>query len=68
MTPEDDFLITMTDLRRYHCVSGIRRWFGEHNLDFRAFLEHGIMASDLLAAGDEMAERAVRLIRESRNG
>ncbi len=66
---EDDTLITIDDIRRYHCVSGIRRWFEAHNLDFRAFIrDGGIPASELLATGDALAERVVALTLENRRG
>lgn len=41
------------------CVTGTRRWFDRHDLDFRQFLREGIDADTLLATGDAMAQRVV---------
>ena len=68
MILDEDFRVTISDLQRYHCVRGVKGWFATHGLDFKAFLNDGIMASELVASGDAMAERVVRLIAESRNG
>lgn len=67
MTPDDDPIITIDDIRRYHCPGGIRRWFEANGLDFRQFLDDGGWpASRLLATGDALAERVVRLTIEVR--
>lgn len=56
----DDLVITITDVRRAgHCVSGARRWFERHGLDFRHFLKHGIPAADMLATGDAQGRQVV---------
>ena len=68
MSDSDDW-ITIEDIRRYHCVNGIGRWFTLNGLDFRKFIrDGGISATELLANGDALAERVVRLTREARNG
>ena len=56
-------IITVADLRPYHCVTGIRRWFELHGLDFADFLKNGIDAEALLATGDALAINAVERIR-----
>lgn len=66
MTPEEDFLITVTDLRPIYCPAGWRWWFPKYDLDLRDFLANGIMASVLLATGDFLAENAVARIQERR--
>lgn len=65
--------ITVTDIRRHHCITGTRRWFAANNLDFRAFIQNGgIEADELLATGDALAiavvEDAVRRREENPNG
>lgn len=52
----------MNDLRRHHCVSGIRRWFKANGLDFRAFMRDGISADDMRATGDAMGIDAVEKV------
>ncbi|WP_299311299.1 hypothetical protein [uncultured Halomonas sp.] len=60
--------ITVDDVRAVHCVHGIRAWFRAHDLDFRAFVRHGIDADVLVATGDQLAldivERKRRAQRE----
>lgn len=56
-----DLVITIDDVRKYHCVRGQKKWFEDHNLDFRKFLENGILATELLAAGDALAEHVVAM-------
>lgn len=49
-------IITISDVRRAgHCVSGARRWFQAHHLDFRAFLQNGIEVNLFLGTGDQLA-------------
>lgn len=55
----DPLILTMDDLRRHHCVSGIRRWFAANGLDFRDFVQKGIDAEVLLATGDALAVAVV---------
>ncbi len=67
-TPEDP-IVTITDIRKAgHCPSGARDWFKAHDLDFRAFLAHGLPASTLLATGDAYAEQVVSRKRERERG
>ena len=40
-----------------HCVSGARRWFNEHGLDFREFRYHGIDPIEFVTFGDTLALR-----------
>lgn len=60
-----DLIITMNDIRRYHCVRGIKSWFEGYGLDFRSFKENGILATDLAATGDGLALRVIRLTLEA---
>lgn len=63
----DDFIISMEDLRKCGmCASGVRRWFLDHDLDFKHFLKNGIAASTLIEMGDALGLRAVELTRERR--
>jgi len=52
-------IITMDDIRRHHCVAGIRRWFAANGLDFRDFMKNGIESDVLLATGDALAVAVV---------
>lgn len=62
-----DLVITISDVRRAgHCVSGARRWFDAHGLDFRAFLKHGISAEAMLATGDGQGRQVVERTIERR--
>lgn len=63
-----DLVITMTDIRRFHCVRGIKSWFAGYGLDFRAFRKSGILATDLAATGDGHALRVIRLTLERSDG
>lgn len=64
-----DTIITATDVHLAgHCITpGLRDWCEVNNLDFRKFIREGYPASVLIATGDELAERVVRLKGE-RNG
>lgn len=56
--------VTIDDVRAVGlCVAGSRAWFARHGLDFRAFLQEGLPAADILATGDAMALRAVERAR-----
>lgn len=62
-----DFIITMADLEKCSmCARGTRRWFLDHNLDFKHFLKNGIAASTLIEMGDALGLRAVELTRKRR--
>lgn len=58
MDAPDDLIITMDDCRKAgHCAAGVRTWFRDQGLDFRAFMKNGIPASEFLASGDGQAEQ-----------
>jgi hypothetical protein len=58
-------MITINDVRKAgHCVSGARRWFELHGFDFRAFVRDGLSEETLLATGDAMAIRVIRMKKE----
>lgn len=61
----DDVVMTVDDLHPYHCAWGIRRWFNEHGLDLRDFLDNGIPAKQLYDTGDAFA---IRLVERKVNG
>jgi hypothetical protein len=53
--------VRIDDIRRAgYCVAGAREWFLRHDLDFRAFIKHGIDEAELLARGDVIAAEVVR--------
>ena len=61
----DGVVMTIDDLHPYHCAWGIHRWFHEHGLDFRDFLDNGIPAKQLYDTGDAFA---IRLVERKVNG
>lgn len=67
----DDFPVTMDHCRKAgFCPSGVRRWFGQQGLDFRAFMRSGMLASEFLKTGDAQGARAVQAAwkQENRDG
>lgn len=50
------------------CMSGARRWFKAHDLDWSDFLTNGIPASVLGQWGDPLAERAIEQARAEEAG
>jgi len=57
----DELRITMDDcVKAGHCAKGVRRWFNEQGLDFRAFMAAGIAAQDMLDTGDARGINVVR--------
>lgn len=69
MSTADDPIITIGDVRRAgHCVSGTRRWFEAHNLDFKQFLTSGIRASEMAGTGDALGIRVVEFVKNDRGG
>lgn len=61
-------LLTITDVRAAgHCVKGARRWFAEHDLDFRDFVTNGIDTTDLAHLDDVIIDQVLarRLEREA---
>lgn len=62
----DDPVITITDVRRAgHCVSGARRWFEAHGLDFKDFLANGVPSSVMAATNDALGLRVVEIKRQT---
>lgn len=63
-----DLIITISDMRRVHCVRGIKGWWAAYPdlPPFREFLKNGMLATDLAATGDGLALRVIRLTLESR--
>lgn len=54
-------IITVTHMREYKlCMVGVRRFFENHNLDFRDFVKNGIDSSLLINTNDEMAIKVVK--------
>lgn len=63
-------IITINDLippRGHYCSWGVRRWFNDAGLDFKAFIEFGIDAEVLIQTNDHLAICAVRNV-ENLNG
>lgn len=61
---DDDFLITLKDVRRaHHCSAGARTWFKHHGLDWSDFLKNGIPASKMLETNDALAKRLVEFVK-----
>lgn len=68
---DEDPLITMNDVMRAgYCPSGARRWFRQHDLDFRDFMQNGVKASVLLAVPDNAIPMNVVAVKQkgSANG
>lgn len=60
MQLETDTTITMDDcIRAGHCPSGVRRWFHDHQLDFRQHMKAGTSANAMLATGDAQGGQVV---------
>jgi hypothetical protein len=60
MQLDTDFIITMDDcIKAGHCPAGVRRWFNNQGIDFRAFMRDGVPASVLLASGDANGRQVV---------
>ncbi len=47
-----DLVITITDVRRRHCVAGARTWLKTHNFDYRDAIKNGLNAREMFAVGD----------------
>ena len=45
------------------CAPGVRAWFAQHHLDYRAFLRDGLPLETLEATGDSFALRACAIAR-----
>ena len=64
-----DLVITMTDIRKSgHCARGAKQWFDANGIDFRAHLANGTPAPELIATGDGMVLRMIRLTLRRRHG
>lgn len=69
-----DFRLYSADLRylqtnakgEFMCTNGIKAWAASHGICLRKFVNEGIMASELLATGDEWVEALVRKVEEER--
>lgn len=69
-----DFRLYSSDLRylqtnakgEFMCTNGIKAWAQSHGICLRKFVIEGIMASELLATGDEWVEALVRKVQEER--
>ncbi len=58
-------IVTIGDIRKYHCVKGIRNWFKLYNLNFDSFLKDGIDSEILLKTNDVLATRVVNGINKN---
>ena len=55
-------IVTMRHVREArYCARGARQFFKRHNLDWRAFIAHGIDEKELIATGDAMAQFVVEV-------
>ena len=62
-------LVTVSDLRKGgYCVSGAKRWFEAHDLDFRDFVKNGIDAEVVRPIGDPMSQRCIEIAEEREDG
>lgn len=53
-------IITITDIRKAgYCVAGVRQWSATHGINFADLIKNGIPADELLAKGDEHAQRVI---------
>lgn len=58
-------IVEMKDARYLkYCVTGVRSFFNEHNLDFRSFVKNGIEESYLINTKDSMA---IKLVERAKN-
>jgi len=63
---QEDFLVTMRDVRAARgCSRGARMFAERHGLDWKEFLKDGILASRLVATGDAMA---INIVEVAKNG
>ena len=61
--------VTIADCRAAGlCVLGVKKWFDANKLDFRDFLQHGMMASELLAVDPVLPNRAIPAARKRVHG
>lgn len=59
---EDDRVITVNDARAVYkgCVPGWKLFAETNGLDWKYVRKHGMLASELAAIGDEMANQLIR--------
>ncbi len=61
--------LTINDLRRASlCVSGLRNWCAERDIDFRDFVKNGILVEDARKLGEDAIIDRVLEIKEQQNG
>ena len=64
----DDPIITIADFRRLFCVAGTAKRMVEAGIDFRAFVQNGLPASQLMGKGhDALIERIIEAKRAAEN-
>jgi arsenate reductase-like glutaredoxin family protein len=52
--------IYINDVRKSgHCVRGAKKWFQEHDMDFRDFLRNGVDSETFVTKGDGLAKKVV---------
>lgn len=62
---KDDPTIVINDLMALgYCNRSARPWFAQNNLDWNAFLDHGLPASVMLATGDALIPPLVEVARK----
>lgn len=44
-----------------YCARGVRTWCSQHGVDFQRLITDGIPADEIIAIGDELGMRVVRL-------
>lgn len=57
--------VTISDMRKFYCVKGIKSWFEHQGLDFKDFLANGIDAQDLLDTNDSSAYKIVESMKDN---
>lgn len=63
----DDMIIKIDDVAASgHCAKGTRRFFHEHNLDFKEFMRVGIRATDLGKTQDGLALQIIEATKQRR--
>lgn len=60
----EDKVITVSDARSYFkgCIPGWQSFAEAHGFDWPTVVRHGLLASQLLATGDTMAEELVKYV------
>jgi len=55
-----DVVVTFEDCRSLRlCARGCRAWFATNGLDWTAFLQNGLPASELRKTGDHLCEQVI---------